>query len=102
MHINANPALRGAKRTAAEVRVLLDAGADRLEHARDALAARIDGAGNRLKNIEVGAARKVRTAASETERYAREHPWRVAGIALALVATLGVVVIGLATRSKEE
>lgn len=101
MQISTNSVVHGLKRTAGEVDVLLDAGADRLADARDALAAHIDRAGDRIRNIEVGAARKVRAAARETERYAREHPWQVAGIGFALVMALGGA-IGLAARSKKE
>jgi ElaB/YqjD/DUF883 family membrane-anchored ribosome-binding protein len=99
MQISTNPVVQGVKRTAAEIDALLDASASRLGDAREALAARIDRAGERIRNIEVGAARKVRIAARETERYAREHPWQVAGLGLALVAALGIAV-GLAAGSK--
>jgi ElaB/YqjD/DUF883 family membrane-anchored ribosome-binding protein len=99
MQINTNPVVQGVKRTAAEVDALLDAGTIKLGDAREALAAHIDRAGERIRNIEVGAARKVRLAARETERFARKHPWQVAGIGLALVAALGIAV-GLAAGSK--
>ncbi len=98
MQIRRNAVVQGVKRTAAEVDALLGAGTDRLAGARDALAARIDHTGDRLRDIEVGAARKVRVAARQAERYARGHPWQVAGIGLALAAAVGIA-IWLAARS---
>ena len=86
------------KRDAAEVDALLHDGLDR---ARDALATGIDGAGDRLRSIEAGAARKVRVAARETERFVRKHPWQVARIGLALAVAVGIA-IGLAAGSKKE
>ena len=99
MQISTNSIAQGVKRNAAEVDALLDAGAARLGDGRNAIAARIDRAGDRVRSIEVGAARKVRVAARETERYAREHPWHVAGFGLGLVVALGVA-IGLAAGWK--
>ena len=98
MQISTNSIAQELKRDGAEVGALLH---DRLDRARDVLATGMDGAGDRLRNIEVGAARKVRAAARETERYARKHPWHVAGIGLALAVVAGIV-IDLAAGPKKE
>ena len=98
MQINTNSIAQELKRDAAEVDALLHHGLDR---ARDALATGIDAAEDRLRNIEVGAARKVRAAARETQRYARKHPWHVAGIGLTLAVVAGIV-IGIAAGPKKE
>jgi ElaB/YqjD/DUF883 family membrane-anchored ribosome-binding protein len=85
------------KRGAAEVDALLHHG---LDLARDALATGIDAAEDRLRNIDAGAARKVRVAAREPERYVRKHPRQVAGLALALAVAVGIA-IGLVAGSKK-
>ena len=98
MQINTDSIAEEVKRGAAEVDALLHHG---LDLARDALATGIDAAEDRLRNIEVGAARKVRVAARETERYVRKHPWQVAGIGLTLAVVVGIV-IGLVAGPKKE
>ncbi|HTO91904.1 MAG TPA: hypothetical protein VMJ70_12295 [Candidatus Sulfotelmatobacter sp.] len=98
MQISKNSIAQELTRDAAEVDALLR---HELDRARDALATGIDGAGDRLGDIEAGTTRRVRVAARRTERYVRKHPWQVASIGIALAVAVGVA-IGLAAASRKE
>jgi ElaB/YqjD/DUF883 family membrane-anchored ribosome-binding protein len=101
MQTNMTRVVQQLNRTVSDAGAMLDAGADKLSDARDALAVRLDRARDRLKHVEIVTARKVRIAAHRTERYARDHPWQVAGIAVAVVVAVGIA-IGIALGSRKD
>jgi ElaB/YqjD/DUF883 family membrane-anchored ribosome-binding protein len=65
---------------------------------RHAIAKKLERAEDMVRDVEVGAVRKVRFAARGAEHYAHRHPWHVAAIGLALVAVFGVAIGVVASR----
>jgi ElaB/YqjD/DUF883 family membrane-anchored ribosome-binding protein len=81
---------RELRRVLTDAEALLEAGGERLGEARGAAATRLSRARDRLADIEREAAYRARRAARETDRYAHEHPWQVAGIGMALGVALAL------------
>lgn len=90
--------LRGA---VAEAETLLESGGERLGEARGALMENLDQARDRLAALERELVLRTRIGALEADRYAREHPWRVAGIGLALGVALAAATFVLLDRRSD-
>jgi ElaB/YqjD/DUF883 family membrane-anchored ribosome-binding protein len=84
---------RKLRRALADTEGMLEGGGDRIDGARHGVVSRFERARDRLTDIEREATYRARRAARQTDHYAHEHPWRVAGIGVALG-----VAVGLATR----
>lgn len=94
--------LRGElRRVVSAAEALLEAGGDRLDDTREALAERVRDARLRLRDLEHEVAYRTRRTARDVDRYAHEHPWQVAGIGVAL-ATAAALAAWLLLDSRRD
>lgn len=90
--------LKGA---VAQAETLLESGGEHLGQARGALMGTLEQARDRLGALERELVLRTRIGALEADRYAREHPWRVAGVGLALGVALAAAAFVLLDRRRQ-
>jgi ElaB/YqjD/DUF883 family membrane-anchored ribosome-binding protein len=93
--------LRSMRELVTQAQDLLEAGGARLGGAREAIAQRLEAAGDSLTELEQAAARDARRALRRANRYAEDNPWRVAAGALIVGLVLGVA-LGIGTGSRRD
>ena len=89
------------KRVVADAQELLQHGGERADEARSIFAARVANARDRVISMEKLAARRARDAADEVDRYAHEHPWRMAAAGVAIAAVVAIALSFLAASRRE-
>jgi ElaB/YqjD/DUF883 family membrane-anchored ribosome-binding protein len=91
MDVNRENLLRDMRQVVAQTQALLEAGGDKLGKSREAVAAHLETARDRLLDLERDLERGARRAMRRADHYAQDNPWRVAGAALVVGLVLGTV-----------
>ena len=93
--------MKDMKRVVANAEALLEAGGDKLGETRGAVVERLETARDRLADLERTMARGIRRTARRVDYYARDNPWQITGVALAVGVIIGTV-LGLAAGARRD